>query len=259
MAISLKNICLPSQIEEAWKAGRMMAVLHLQRRQKSSKAIIPSQEALSWIDIKSWKPLLKYVFGIWLLGPGSSTIHLKLAPKGSSHAAWPLWVLWGASALLSSPRHFLIIQKLSDSNLQALLGSHPSSTRALCDGLFEFLGSCAHFSDLVTATLHAIFHSLWIQWHCRWSIRHTRFKGLSKCLEMIRDFELYFFKENISPYMDTLPQRRMDLEPLLSDRSHSRMWNSKSNDRLETHAKVAQAFNRVWRRQCQSFLCPELL
>lgn len=62
---------------------------------------------------------------------------------------------------------------------------------------------------------------------------------------MIRDFELYFFKENISIYMDPLPQRRMDLEPLLSDRSHSLMWNSKSNDRLETHAKVAQAFNRV--------------
>jgi len=41
----------------------------------------------------------------------------------------------GVSAVWSSLVHFLIIQKLSNSNLHALLGSHPSSTRALSDRL----------------------------------------------------------------------------------------------------------------------------
>lgn len=45
--------------------------------------------------------------------------------------------------------------------------------------------------------------------------------------------------------MDPPPQGGMDFEPLLSDRSPFNMWNSKSNDRLETHAKVAEAFNRA--------------
>lgn len=45
------------------------------------------------------------------------------------------WCAGGVSAALSSPGHFLIIQKLSNSNLYAVLGSRPSSTGTLCDGL----------------------------------------------------------------------------------------------------------------------------
>lgn len=133
----------------------------------------------------------------------------------------------GVSAVLSSPVHFLIVQKLSNSNLHALLGSRPSSTRALCNRLFEFLGLCDYFLDLITATFHAIFHGLWIQRHCEWNIRHSLFKGPDKPLEMIRDFELSFFKI----YGHPPPPRRMDFEPLLSDRSCSRTWNSKSNSK----------------------------
>lgn len=145
-----------------------MAILHLGRRRMSSKATIS-----------------------WLLGPGSSTVHLETGyqrlltdlPRCSG----------GVSAVPSSPGHFLICQKLSNSNLHALLGSCPSSTRALCNGLFEFLGLCDYFLDL-TATFHAIFHGLWIQWHCKWNIRYSLFQGLSKPLEMTGGFELSFFK-----------------------------------------------------------------
>lgn len=82
--------------------------------------------------------------------------------KGSSHADWPLRVLWGSFCCVEQSRSFFCHPILSNSNLHALLGSHPSSTKVPCDELLEFLDLCDYFLDLITATFHARFCNLCI-------------------------------------------------------------------------------------------------
>lgn len=53
----------------------MMALLHLQRRQTSSKAVIPDQEAFSQIELETSTKMC--VWDMALFGTGSSTIHLE--------------------------------------------------------------------------------------------------------------------------------------------------------------------------------------
>lgn len=106
-------------------------------------------------------PKSKVLYSVRLpLNPWTATKVSKT--KGSSHADWPLRVLWGSFCCVEQSRSFFCHPILSNSNLHALLGSHPSSTKVPCDELLEFLDLCDYFLDLITATFHACFRNLWI-------------------------------------------------------------------------------------------------